>query len=345
MALITVGQQTLGSLKAMITRYHKEQEKDDLLTDAANDAIESLWRNVLLVALSQFMAGPITTLTMAAGSERASIISIPDPIVAPTCSDVAGGALPLRNADVVYTFVTESGSETLPSPINNTPVLINTLLNVAPPDVADQPGTPIGWNVYVGDHGTRLVRQNDEPLGPNDTWVEPALTGYSNSPLLPPAPVSNTTGDNIFYVRVLQVQNTDGTWTTWQAGDIDGLLMSRASRSIASTSTYQGYAYDVFNGNTIEVRPALGATLNPRYFNVVKPRRLLYANAPLPFSNFSYIEYLKMYADAALDLSNHEYTGYGIKNRKAAGILQEILQGLNTQATAKQKTITPFFQW
>lgn len=341
-----IGPQTLGSLKAMITRYHKEQEDDDLLTDAANDAIEALWRNVLLVALGQFMGATPKTLNIAAGSERATIISISDPIAAPTLGQVAGGALNSRTIVGSYTFVTESGSETLQSGTATFIVGGANLLTSQSPAYPTNGDQPIGWNFYAGIVDvTRMAKQNGEPLAFGQTFQEPADTGIQIAPDSPSPPTVNNTADNIFYIRVLQVENTDGTWTTWQAGEIDGLLMSRATRSIASSSTYQGYAYDVFNGNTIEVRPALGATLSPRYFYVVKPRRIIYNKALLPFSNFSYLEFLKMYADAALDLSNHEYAGYGIKSKKAAGILQEVLQGLNTQATVKQKTITPFMSW
>lgn len=342
MAQVTIGPQTLGSLKAMITRYHKENENEDLLTDAANDAVEALWRNVLLVALGQFMSGPVTNLTIAAGSERQTIVSIPDPTVALTTGFINNTSPIPRVIDIAYTLVTESGSETLLSPVASFNVLAGSGIQSGQPAFA---AGALGWNMYACLHDGRMARQNAEPIPFSQSYFEPADTGITDAPDAPSPPTTNGTADNIFYIRVMQVQNSDGTWTTWQAGEIDGLLMARATRSIASASSYQGYAYDIFNGSTVEIRPAAGQTLNPRFFYVVKPRRMLFNNALLPFSNFSYIEYLKMYADAALDLSNHEYTGYGIKSKKAAGILQEVLQGLNTQATTKQKTITPYFQW
>lgn len=337
-----VGPNTMAAKKAEVTRYHKETEDPDLLTDAINDAIESLWRSILLVSLGQFLGGPVTNLSIAAGSERQQIVSIADPTVAPVPGMVVDGQLPARTIDVEYTLVTESGSETNPSPLGTVNVLINNILDVPPPAYVSG---AIGWNCYACLHDGRMALQNDEPLGFSQHYQEPDDTGISDAPDLPSPPTTNNTADNIFYIRMIQVQNPDSTWNTWQAGNLDDLLMTRASRQIASTSTYQGYAYDFVNGNTIEVRPALGTTLNPRYFFVVKPRRLRYDNAIIPFTNISASEFIKIYAEATLDLSNKEFTSYGIKSRKVEAIRAEILQGLNTQATTKQKTITPYFGW
>jgi hypothetical protein len=342
-AIIPVtGPNTLASMKAMITRYHKEQEEGDLLTDAVNDAVESLWRSILLVSLGQFMQGPVTNLQIAAGAERAKIVSIADPTVAPITTETAGGTLASRTIDFTYTLVTESGSETLPSPIGSITTTLNFLAQCSPPAYVSG---AIGWNVYACLHDGRPAKQNDSPLLFSTTYQEPEDTGIIDAPNLPSPPNENGTADNIFYIRLMQVQNPDGTYTTWQAGNIDDLLLLRASRSIAAASTYQSYAYDVLNGSQLEVRPAAGQTLTPRYFFVVKPRRMLYDNATLPFTNISATEFLKMYSDAKLDLSNHEYTGYNLKSSAAERIRLEIVQGLNTQATAKQRTITPYFSW
>jgi hypothetical protein len=333
----------LAAFKAMVLRYHKENEANDLMGDVCNDAVESLWRSILLVSLGQFMGGPVTSLSIAAGSERQTIIAVADPLVAPVCGQVANpNSLGARTIDVCYTLVTDSGSETLQSPTTILPVADMFSLDVTPPTYVS---TVIGWNLYACLHDGRMALQNDQPLGFSTHYQEPQDTGISDAPDLPSPPLVNNTADNIFYIRLLQVQNPDSTWTTWQAGDLDGLLMSRASKSVASSSTFQGYAYDVINSNQIEIRPAAGTTLNPRYFYVVKPRRLRYDNSIIPFTTIAATEFLKMYADAALDLSNHEYTGYGMKAKKAEAIRQEILQGLNTQSTTKQKSITPFFRW
>lgn len=342
-AIIPVtGPQTLGSMKAMATRFHKEDEDGDLLTDAVNDSVESLWRSILLVSLGQFMGGPVTSLQIAAGAERAKIISIADPTVAPTTGTTVIGALAGRTLDFAYTLVTESGSETLISPLTTQVVPANSIGTCLHPAYV---AGALGWNVYACLHDGRMARQNDAPLLFSQTYQEPEDIGVVDAPNLPSPPTENTTADNIFYIRLLQVQNPDQTFTTWQAGNIDDLLMLRASRSIAAATTYQGYAYDVLNGNQIEIRPAAGMALNPRYFYVVKPRRMIYDNALIPFANISSTEFLKMYVGAQLDLSNHEYTGHNIKSGKAERIRLEILQGLNTQATTKQRTITPYFGW
>lgn len=342
-AIIPVtGPNTLGSMKAMSTRFHKEQEDADLLTDAVNDAVESLWRSILLVSLGQFMQGPVTNLQIAAGSERAQIISILDPTVAPVPTQIAGGTLASRTINFYRTLVTESGSETLPSPMGTIVTTLNFLAQCPPPVYVSG---ALGWNVYATLGDGRPAKQNDAPLSFSTTYREPDDTGVQDAPNLPSPPIVNGTADNIFYIRLMQVQNQDGTFTTWQAGNIDDLLMLRASRSIAAASTYQGYAYDVLNGSQLEIRPAAGQALSPRYFFVVKPRRMLYDNATLPFTNISSTEFLKLYVGAQLDLSNHEYTGYNLKSSKAERIRLEIVQGLNTQATVKQRTITPYFSW
>jgi hypothetical protein len=341
-SVVTPGILNLGALKAMITRYHKQTEDDDLLTDAANDAIESLWRSILLVSLGQMLGGPITNLQIAAGAERATIVSLANPITPPTVQVTPIGALPQRTLSMAYTLVTDSGSETLISPATNMLVPVNNVIQVSAPTFVTG---AIGWNCYGCLNDGRMALQNDQPLGFSTPFQEPIDVGISDSPNLPDPPTSNNTADNIFYIRLLQLQNSDGTWTTWQAGDLDGLLMERASKSIASTSTYQGYGYDVVNGSTLEIRPAAGTTLNPRYFYVVKPRRLRYDNAIIPFTNMATTEFLKAYAEALLDLSNHEYTGYQIKMKHADAVRLEILEGLNTQSTRKQQTITPYLNW
>lgn len=332
---------TLGSMKAGLTRYIKDDENTDLLTDVINDAIESLWDSILLVSLGQFLGGPVQ-VKFASGSERATIVSIVDPITPPVAAGIVGGNFPQRTEQIAYTLVTESGSETRISPILSQFIPLNQIVQVTPPAFVNG---AIGWNCYAGSETGRLALQNDMPLDFSQSFVESADDGIIDNPDQPSAPQVNNTADNIFYLRLLQVQNPDSTYTTWQAGDVDGLLFQRACRNIAPASTFQSYAYDFVNGNTIEIRPAAGQELNPRYFFVVKPRRLRFDRAILPFTNISATEFIRTHAAQALCLSNHEYTAAHENGVKAEAKRQSILLGLNTQATHKQQTVVPYFRW
>lgn len=338
---------TLGGMMAAVTRFHKEDEDPNFLIDAINDAIDSLWRSILLVNLSQFMGGPVTNLTIAAGAERASIVSITDPTVAPVIAPFVDGTLGAHTITGCYTYITESGSETLPSPTTTLLIAANSVAQITPPAYNNSfdPGI-VGWNFYADlSGGARLAKQNGEPIDIYTKWTEPSDTGTVEAPDAPRPPNSNTTADNIFYIRTLEVQNPDSTWTTWHAGNLDDLLMRRASRDIGAATTYQGYAYDVLNGNTIEIRPAAGMTYNPRYFYVKKPRRLRFQSSLIPFTNFNASEFVKAYTEGQLCLSNHEYTASERNFARANNVRQEVLLGMNTQATTKQKTITPYFGW
>lgn len=343
-------------MRGAILRLFRDDEDTDLVNDTISDAIESLWRSILLVNLGQFMGGPITNLTFAAGAERMTIVNVADPVAGPTVTTAAGGPLPNRTILYNLTYVTDSGSETNAFA---TPVMANVALNflstVAPPSYPNvptgnpQPGNPLGYNVYASFDAlapttpdpSNLRLQNSVPIPFNVKWQEPG-TGVDMSGGLPPT--SNTTADNIFYIRLMEVQNPDQTWTRWESGRIDDLLMQRMSSRIANTSSaYANYAYDFINGNTVEIRPAAGTTLNPRYFYVIKPRRLKYDRSQIPFPNLAHQEFIKQYALNILYRSVQEFTAASMALNASEKVRQEILEGLNTQQTSRQKNITPYF--
>lgn len=359
---------TLGSMRAAILRFNKDDEDTQLVNDAINDGIESLWRSALLVSVEQFLSGPITSLTVSQGNERETIIAIPDPpaFTAAQVSSTAGGALGARTEYVAITLVTPSGSETnvsgstdnppgtIPTPYANV-VAANFLSTVQAPTYPLVPvptgyGSPtpysaIGWNLYMGIDPNNLCKQNKVPLLFNQIWQEPQTGLIVNSPQQQNSPPTiNGTADNVCYIALMEVQNPDMTWTRWDQTAIDSLLMERCVRTIAPQTTFQKYAYDLVNGTTLEIRPAAGMTLNPRYFYVVKPYRLAFDNAIIPFTTMSYTEFIKMYAQAQLDRSNKEFTSAGANANQAEKVRGETLAVLNKNST-RQKTITPFFRW
>ncbi len=365
-------------MRGQLIRYIKDDEDLLLCRDAINDAIDSLWLSCILVSLGQFMGGPIqpASLQLAQGSERATIVSIPDPAQltvanwGTSSTPLGPNQLPPRTELFAITYVTESGSETLPdfqgvsgpATGSGTPLTVNLaagqLSNITPPSFPNIPfpayapaANPIGWNLYASGLNSAgvpdpngWVKQNDVPIPFNQIWFEQPngllVQGQSDAEV--GLPQYNSTADNIFYIRVLEVQNPDSTWTRWMAGNLDGLLFDRMVKSIAPQTTYQRYAYDFINGNTLEIRPFLGQGLSPRMFFVVKPRRLLYGNSPLPFTNIVYNEFIKMFAAAQICMSNHEYTAADQCTNAAEKSRTRILEGLNTQATTKQKSITPY---
>lgn len=349
--------ETLFTMRGQLLRYMRDDEDPALCNDALNDAVDSLWLSVLLVSLGQFLGGPVSnSLQLAPGDERATIVTIPDPpaLVNGNFSQQAQLAgptpLPIRKEIFTATYVTESGSETnygIPLTVD---VGLGQLSVIAPPTFPNIPtGNPVGWNLYgsgnpigVAPDPNGLFRQNELPIRFDQTFIE-ADAGLTPQGDLPPT--ANGTADNIFYIRVIEVQQQDQTWKRWVAGDLDGLLMDRAVKQIASTSIAQCYAYDVVRGSTVEIRPAAGTALNPRFFWVAKPRRLRFDNSPFPFQNLAYSEFIKSYAAAQLKRSSHEYTAANLESSNAERVRIQILEGLNTQATTKQKNITPFMRY
>jgi hypothetical protein len=344
----------LGSLMAKLDVWFREPINPIIKQDAINDGIESLWETLMQIKLSDFVGSPVN-IAFAAGAERTSIVTIPDPTAPCVVNAAAGaGSLPDEYWDCRVTLVTESGSETLPSPVNVVHRLAGGLLTWISPAYA--PGVPfpegiVGYNVYAGrsDAGStpslRLAKQNDEVVELDQPWVEPDPGGLSEDPTLPGAPFVNSTGDNIAYIKKLEVQQVDGTYKEWAQSDLGSLLMARAGASLASSSTSQGYAFDLLNGNVIEIRPAAGATLNPRYFPVVRQRRLAFASSELPFQNVSSsIPFLREFALSKIAASVYEEEQAATWAAGAERTRQSIKESQSVSNIKKDKRIIPYLR-
>lgn len=325
-------------MKVQVQNWMRESIDDSLLTDAVNDGIESLAESIIITKIEQMMAGPVN-VSFAQATERAQIVSITDPLVAPTVTQAAGGALAPRTVKFYYTLVTESGTETNLSPTTSINVLANQLATVQPPAWASG---AIGWNVYANLNDGRTALQNDGPIDFSTPWTEPNDTGVIDDPDQPPAPTSNTTGDNIFLIEHMEMQMPDGTYKSWNMGDLDSELMRRAARTLASASPYQSYYYDLIGNQTLELRPAAGTALTPRHFYVSKPRRVRFDNAPMPFSGIAYVAFIRFFALSLLKLSQEEYQASGQWEAKADKERMDIMKSLTAFNRNKNNVITPY---
>jgi len=299
---------TLAGMRASIQRWLRGSRVDPQdINDAINDAIDSLSTTLIRASLSVFMGGPVN-LTIDADDQRATVISIADPLTAPTVSDVAATnpLLPLHDVRVSYTYVTDSGTETLASPITAWITAIGMVAEVSPPALVSG---AIGWNLYASNSATvgDPVKQNDAPISFQDSWVEDD-SGFTQEPDDPLEPLENTTGDNIFYIRHMEVQTPNNTLISWNQGDLDSTMMRRLSQTFATNSQYQTYGFDLINQRQLEIRPQAGGDITARYFYIVKPRRLRFDNSPLPFPTVPAIEFFREFSLALLFLELRETT-------------------------------------
>lgn len=274
--------------------------------NAINDAVESLWETLMRANLNIFMGGP-TTIAIAAGDQEVTLISVADPLVVPTLSDVVEGALLEHVVYCAYSLVTESGTETLISPTSNRTVAANNVCACAAPAFVSG---AVGWNCYMGTAAARLAKQNYvTPIDFADSFQEPA-SGEIDKPDAPSPPTENTTGDDIFYIRHLDCQMPDQGYKSYQASDINSLLSSRMAQYVALSSQWQNYVYDLVNQTKLELRPAAGMAFTPRYFYVKRPRRLRFDNSPLPFLTIPSTAFLRSYAISKLMLSIREFESW-----------------------------------
>src|SRR5262249_25329262 len=123
---------TLGSMRAEILLEMRGDLSGagdiPLINSKINNAIENLWMAMMRVALARFFGSdqPVS-FTLASGAEFVLLTSITDPATPLVGVAVAGGALGGRTYKLSYTLVTESGSETNPSPVQNLVVGANNL--------------------------------------------------------------------------------------------------------------------------------------------------------------------------------------------------------------------------
>lgn len=310
---------TLGDLKASIIQWLRgSRVAESQLNDAINDAYDSLFQSLLRASMSVLMGGP-TNLAISAAAERTTIVSIVDPAVGPTVSSVAAtqvGIVLIHTVRVAITYVTSSGTETLASPVTTYTTTGDDLVASvhAPPIVAEA----IGWNCYATNFATSggLVKQNDDPLDFVNVFIEND-SGFSHDPNDPPVPSENTTGDNIFYIRHMEVVTSSNVLKSWNNLDIDSDAMRRLGMTLSSSSDYQNYGYDLINQRQLEIRPALGAALTARYFYIVKPRRMRFDKSPLPYPTVPSEEFVRQKALSDLFLSLREYNASVAWERKS----------------------------
>lgn len=338
---------TLGSLRQEILlelRGDLQTAADVALINAKiNNALEAVWMAMMKVALARFFGSdsPVS-FTIASGSQRTQLVSIPDPTVAPVIAAIAGGNLAQRTILGAYTYVTESGSETNLSPTFAVVIPLSNLGQVAAPPAVSQ---ALGWNFYasVTNNAALMALQNQQPLPFVVPYNEPA-TGwqdYSANEQTPPS--SNQTADNISFITHLEITMPDTTLKAWNQEDIDSLAMRGLAGTKASASPYQTYAWDLINGRTIEVRPQTGSAFNPRYFYVAKPRRLRYDQAEIPYSSISGVhEFLTNTAIGDLKLVLDEYISAQAYQGKAGSVKGDILTSLAQENWAKNNRVTPF---
>jgi len=305
--------------------------------DAVNDGIEALWMDLILASLSVMMQGPVT-ISLASGDEGRILVSIADPTGILAIASFASGSLGAHTVYGTYTLVTESGSETNVSPLVSANIAANNQARFGPvPFVTGA----FGWNLYAGTTATQLVKQNDEPLDFTSVWQEPPL-GLISAPDLPLPPIENTTGDNIFMIRHLEFKTSSGIYKSYNAADLNSDYMRRFASYIAASSEFQTYAWDLINQRQFEIRPAVGQAFSPRYFFIVKPRRLLFPNAALPFPTIPSTEYIRDYALSLIFLSLHEYDAATAWETKADAARLKAVRALTQTNTNRNDRVTPF---
>lgn len=330
--------QTYADMMAEIQDWMSEVLGESRMISAINDAVQSLWQSVMLVHLGYFLGGPVN-VSFAAGADFATITSINDPTDPPVASNVVqANALGVRTLRVAYTLVTESGSETLMSPSTDWTPAVGNVTNVAPPAFVE--GT-IGWNLYAQLNTARRARQNSQPISYDQSWREP-LNGISQLPTLPEPPVVNNTADDVFYIRQLELAMTGGGFRTIEQGDIASSIMQKLGRSIASPSEFQTYMVDLVNQTTLQLRPAAGATINPRYFYIRKPRRARFKQATFPFQTLDYWAFVRYKAMATLKATLEEWEGSKGWDEKAELERTRLMQVLLEAQGQNNQRITPY---
>lgn len=286
--LFNVG--TLGEMSARITRWARERLDPDVVNDAINDAIESLWQSVSLATLSRFISAPVTQ-EMLANTTSFEVVTIVDPNVVVLTGATPGGELPTRQYTLTFTYVTESGSETAQSPATVVAVPLDQLLVVLAPAPLT---TAYGWNLYGGPAG-RLVRQNVAPLPFTQYFIEPPF-GLNQAPDGQAPPAFNTTADNLAAIKRLDVSNQDGTLSGRRQADLGSSLFTAMQARLPTTITYANQAYDLIDNRVVEFRPSSQYDQTATLYYIVRPRRLRFPNAKLPYYSFASYRFISCFA-------------------------------------------------
>ena len=339
---------TLGSIRAEILGFLRgDYDSDDdipLVNSAINDAIEKIWMGMMQVQLARFFgADSPVTFSLPANTERVQLISIQNPVAGPTLGTIAGGAIPgPRTVSCAYTYVTESGTETLASPIVQQVVAANNLLTAQLPNQANVLNA-LGWNLYAAvAPDVNLALQNQQPIPVNVQFQEPLGGIVDYAAAQQTVPLINQTADNISWITHMEIRTSDTLLRSWNQVDIDSMLMRQFGRTLSSASEYQAYAWDLINGRQLEFRPMTGSAFTPRYFYVAKPRRLRYDQAQIPYGEIAGMhEYVTTRAIAKLKLSLEEYLAAQAWDGQALAQGLEIKMALNQEGWAKNTRIAP----
>ena len=344
-----LGVDTLGALVQRIIDDCDEPVSDrrmNSLYGHIGDAIESIWMSAMLATLSKFTKGPVTQIVT---QQTTNIVSVPDPTSAPASTGtVSGGILGARSVYYSYILVTESGSTTKLSTLFNMNVAMNYLMFCGPPlnpSTQDIPEGVIGWHMFAGYNpdGSDQGQQSLVPLLFNQTWFEPPA-GITQAPNSPPAPSVNNTGDNIFAIDRIDVQNIDQTWTNWMQANLSSTRFTAFQHSIATTTTWMPFVYDLIDNRQLEVRPQPAQPMSAVYYYVHKPRRPRYPQARLPFTSFACQSFLYCWGMGKLlrNLYEFEASDRWLKDAETerARIVLQISQG----NWNKDTTVKPFMR-
>lgn len=338
-SLASIRQEIIGWL-----RGDMDADSDiDTINAAINDSIEKAWIGMMQVQLARFVgADSPVSFTLPAGTERLQLVSIADPAVGPVLGSYVAGAQLQRTINCAYTYVTESGTETLPSPTVQRVVAANSLLTAQLPNQANLPNA-IGWNLYASVlPDLNLGLQNKVPIPINIAYQEPVGGVIDYAQAQQTVPMVNATADNISYILHMEVRTSDTLLRSWNQADIDSVLLRQFGRTLASGSEYQNYAWDLINGRTLEIRPKTGAAFNPRYFYIAKPRRLRYDAATIPYTEIAgFHTYVVDRSISKLKLSLDEYLAFQAWSTEAAGQLLDVKLGLSQENQGKNNRITP----
>lgn len=336
---------TMGSLAAEVTRWLRGDFLDDdgqqQIRDSINNAIESIWTSMMQVQLSKVMGPGPVNFTLAANTERLQLVSITDPTVAPTVGIATAGTLPGRAYTIGYTYVTESGTETLISTLAQLTLVSGQLATVTAPV---NNGKAYGWNLYVGQLAMALQNQNPLPFG---ITVTEALGGFQDFPdSQQQPPDTNTTADDISYINHLEVNTDNNLKVAWNQSDIDSAFMRRAARTLPVASIYQKHIWDLINGTTLEIRPYTGIQFDARYFYVKKPRRIIFDTVETPSQNVVGMhEFLVAYTMEYCKMGLEEGGATTRWSAKAKQVREDIKLALNQEGWAKNTRVAPFMRF
>lgn len=338
---------TLGSIRqealAWLRGDYSRASDVPVLNSAINDSIESIWMSMIKAKLNRFIGSdsPVT-FNLPANTERVNLIAITDPVAGPTLGQLAGGNFGNRALFGAFTYVTESGSETLPSPTNNLNVNANFLLTAQLPNQANI-AQAIGWNLYTATSPDNvLALQNQQPIPFGQVWQEDP-TGVVDYPAAQQlVPITNSTADNVSWIRHMEVRTSDTLLRSWNQADIDSMLFRQFARTLSSASEYQAYVWDIINGKQLEFRPMTGSAFTPRYFYIAKPRRLRYDQAEIPYTSITGVhEYVVAKSMTKLKLGVDEYLAQQAWNGVAGEAEAKILGALTQEDWSRDVRIAP----